>query len=79
MDCIDESTNTTVYLRPLAANDLLRWHEVGPDATRGYFLFGWAAYDRDHPRDRLRRKLRSGFVVLRQRRRAGHHSAQTVA
>ena len=42
MDCIDESTNTTVYLRLLAANDLLRWHEVGPDATRGYFLFGWA-------------------------------------
>jgi hypothetical protein len=41
MDCIDESTNTTVYLRLLAANDLLRWHEVGPDATRGYFLFGW--------------------------------------
>ncbi|MBI3575587.1 MAG: hypothetical protein HY083_08050 [Gammaproteobacteria bacterium] len=41
MDCIDESTNTTVYLRLLAANDLLRWHEVWPDATRGYFLFGW--------------------------------------
>ncbi len=41
MDCIDESTNTTVYLRLLATNDLLRWHEVGPDATRGYFLFGW--------------------------------------
>ena len=41
MDCIDESTNTTIYLRLLVANDLLRWHEVGPDATRGYFLFGW--------------------------------------
>ncbi len=41
MDCIDESINTTVYLRLLAANDLLRWHGVGPDATRGYFLFGW--------------------------------------
>ena len=41
MDCIDESTNTTVYLRLLAAENLLRWHEVGADATRGYFLFGW--------------------------------------
>jgi hypothetical protein len=41
MDCIDESTNTTVYLRLLVAENLLRWHEVGADATRGYFLFGW--------------------------------------
>lgn len=41
MDCIDESTNTTVYLRLLVAENLLHWHEVGPDATRGYFLFGW--------------------------------------
>ncbi len=41
MDCIDESTNTTVYLRLLAAENLLRWHEVGADATRGYFLYGW--------------------------------------
>ncbi len=41
MDCIDESTNTTTYLRLFAAKGLLRWHIVGPDATRGYFLFGW--------------------------------------
>lgn len=41
MDCIDESTNTTLYLRLLAADGLMRWHDVGPDATRGYFLFGW--------------------------------------
>ena len=41
MDCIDESTNTTFYLRLLVADGLIRWHAVGPDATRGYFLFGW--------------------------------------
>lgn len=41
MDCIDESTNTTVYLRLFVAGNLLRWHAVGADATRGYFLFGW--------------------------------------
>ncbi|MBI3570493.1 MAG: hypothetical protein HY082_05255 [Gammaproteobacteria bacterium] len=41
MDCIDESTNTTFYLRLLVADGLIRWHNVGPDATRGYFLFGW--------------------------------------
>lgn len=41
MDCIDESTNTTFYLRLLVADGLIHWHDVGPDATRGYFLFGW--------------------------------------
>lgn len=41
MDCIDESTNTTNYLRLLAAQGLLRWHTVGPAATRGYLIFGW--------------------------------------
>ncbi|HXF67919.1 MAG TPA: hypothetical protein VNK67_14630 [Burkholderiales bacterium] len=41
MDCIDESTNTTSYLRMLLRAGLLRWHAVEPRATRGYFLFGW--------------------------------------
>jgi len=41
MDCIDESTNTTGYLRLFAAQHLLRWHTVGETATRGYLLFGW--------------------------------------
>lgn len=41
MDCIDESTNTTSYLRMLRRAGLLRWHTVEPRATRGYFLFGW--------------------------------------
>jgi hypothetical protein len=41
MDCIDESTNSTTYLRILAGAGLLRWHRVETRVTRGYFLFGW--------------------------------------
>ena len=41
MDCIDESTNTTTYLRILAKTGLLRWHRVEDRVTRGWFLFGW--------------------------------------
>jgi len=41
MDCIDESTNSTTYLRILARAGLLQWHRVEARVTRGYFLFGW--------------------------------------
>ena len=41
MDCIDESTNTTTYLRILEKAGLLRWHRVEDRVTRGWFLFGW--------------------------------------
>ena len=41
MDCIDESTNSTTYLRMLATDGLLRRHSVQDRATRGFFLFGW--------------------------------------
>jgi hypothetical protein len=41
MDCIDESTNTTNYLRLLAIQGVLRWHAVGEASMRGYFFFGW--------------------------------------
>lgn len=34
LDCIDESTNTTVYLRVLAQQGLLRFHEVEPPIAR---------------------------------------------
>jgi hypothetical protein len=44
-DCIDESTNTTVYLSLLQQAGLLRWHEVRSPAHRGYLLFGgWPHY-----------------------------------
>ena len=41
MDCIDESTNSTTYLRILASAGLLRWHRVEARVTRGFFIFGW--------------------------------------
>lgn len=41
MDCIDESTNTTVYLTMLRRSALLQWHTVEDRVNRGFFLFGW--------------------------------------
>jgi hypothetical protein len=41
MDCIDESVNSTTYLKMLAGNGLLRWHVVEDRATRGWLIFGW--------------------------------------
>jgi len=40
MDCIDESTNTTIYLRMLQKYGLLHWHSVGNRVTR-WGLFRW--------------------------------------
>lgn len=37
MDCIDESTNTTVYLRMLQNDGLLRWHQQASRISRGFF------------------------------------------
>ena len=47
MDCIDESTNSTTYLRILAGAGLLRWHRVEARVTRGFFIFGWPHTTRD--------------------------------
>jgi len=41
MDCIDESTNSTTYLRIFARQGLLRFHRVEGRVTRGFFIFGW--------------------------------------
>ena len=41
MDCIDESTNSTTYLRILSQAGLLKWHEVEDRVTRGWFITGW--------------------------------------
>lgn len=35
MDCVDESTNTTVYLTMLQVDQLLRWHTVEARTSRG--------------------------------------------
>lgn len=40
MDCIDESTNTTIYLTMLQKYGLLRWHNVEDRSTR-WSLFRW--------------------------------------
>jgi hypothetical protein len=40
MDCIDESTNTTIYLMMMHKDNLLKWHSVVDRSTRGYFIFG---------------------------------------
>ncbi len=41
MDCIDESHNTTVYLRLMAQDGLLTWHEVGQPILRGKVIDRW--------------------------------------
>jgi len=40
MDCIDESSNTTTYLALMQKDKLLKWHQVQPTKTRGFFIFG---------------------------------------
>lgn len=49
MDCTDESTNTTTYLRVLAERGLLKWHEVLHKAFRGPLELDthWTAQIRD--------------------------------
>jgi hypothetical protein len=39
MDCVDESTNTTTYLRMMEQAGLLRWHRVEDRKTRNLFSF----------------------------------------
>lgn len=40
MDCVDEATNSTTYLKMFAADGLLAWHTVGPILKRGHVLWG---------------------------------------
>lgn len=49
MDCVDHATNTTAFLRWLAAEGWLRHHTVLPPVWRGWMFSGHsaaAAYDR---------------------------------
>lgn len=41
MDCIDESTNTSLYLTMFYKYGMLRYHHVVDRATRGWFIFGF--------------------------------------
>ena len=49
MDCIDESSNTTTYLRLFQENGLLRWHESQERTHRARWIFDvhWTAVIRD--------------------------------
>ena len=49
MDCIDESSNTTTYLRLFQKNGLLRWHESQERTHRARWVFDihWTAVIRD--------------------------------
>lgn len=41
LDCIDESTNTTLYLTMMIQDGLVKWHALEDRETRGFFIFGW--------------------------------------
>ena len=44
LDCVDESTNSTTYLKMMESDGLLRFHRVEPRATRArstLFVVGW--------------------------------------
>jgi hypothetical protein len=41
LDCIDEAYNTTTYLRLMAADDLIKFHDIGEPARRGYIINRW--------------------------------------
>ena len=41
MDCIDESTNTTLYLTMFQKYGLMREHRIDDRAMRGWFIGGW--------------------------------------
>ena len=41
MDCIDEATNTTLYMVMLKNAGLLKFHSVEDRSTRGFFANGW--------------------------------------
>lgn len=39
-DCIDETVNTSTYLKMLQADNLLHWHQLSRPARRGYLIDG---------------------------------------
>jgi hypothetical protein len=41
LDCNDESTNSTTYMRLMNQAGLIRFHEILDTKTRGFFLNGW--------------------------------------
>ncbi|HIF17771.1 MAG TPA: hypothetical protein EYG50_10565 [Cycloclasticus sp.] len=41
MDCVDEATNTTVYLKQFRQRGFINFHKEGHRINRGFFFNGW--------------------------------------
>ncbi|MBL4783784.1 MAG: hypothetical protein JKX92_16280 [Porticoccaceae bacterium] len=41
MDCVDEATNTTLYLKMFRQRGLINFHQEGSRINRGFFFNGW--------------------------------------
>lgn len=41
LDCNDEATNTTTYMRLLKSNGFMQFHEIEDTRTRNFFFTGW--------------------------------------
>ena len=41
MDCVDEATNTTVYLKLFRQRRFINFHKEGYCINRGFFFNGW--------------------------------------
>jgi hypothetical protein len=41
LDCVDEATNTTTFLRMLEHAGLLKWHAVSEPVSRSILVTGW--------------------------------------
>jgi hypothetical protein len=55
MDCIDESTNTTSYLKLFEQKGWLKWHRVEERAVRRRFIFRshWTAVIKENSSNQL--------------------------
>ena len=41
MDCVDEATNTTSYIKLFRERGLIHFHQEEPRINRGFFFNGW--------------------------------------
>jgi hypothetical protein len=41
MDCNDEAANSTTYMKLMAQDGLIRFHDIADTTTRGFFFNGW--------------------------------------
>lgn len=41
LDCNDEAANSTTYMKLMAQDGLIRFHDIADTRTRGFFFNGW--------------------------------------